>query len=327
MLIAKHDWLPIMLFLFLVAAAVDAQQSASPARIALIKMPYVGERNTAEQSGGPDYLEQGGIQAQLEERGCRTKPVSVVALSTEDRRAYGEWNRMALANGVLGKQVAELRRAGYLPVGLLANCSALPGMLAGLQHSGPTLRPLRVGLVFIDAHADYNTPETTLSGMLGGMPVALSAGLCLTNMRLKAGLDPALAPRQIVEACVRDTDPLEQALLDHSEIQRLSVDDIRRRTDRLHQQLKRLSEITDAIYIHVDMDVLDPREVPGHPLAVPGGPASAELAAAIREMFRYEKVAALGVASTPYGDRDATGVSRKAAYSLILAAVEGVERR
>lgn len=159
------------------------------------------------------------------------------------------------------------------------------------------------------------------------MPVALSAGLCLTNMRLKAGLDPALPQRHILEACVRDTGPLEQDLLDRSEIQQLSVDDIRQRSAKLHQQMKRLSEITDVIYIHVDMDVLDPREVPGHPLAVPEGPTSAELAAAITQIFRYEKASAFGVASTPYSNRDRTGVSREAALKLILAAVEGVQRR
>jgi arginase len=320
----RNWWLPLVLVVLL-SAAIDGQ--SSPLKVALIKMPYVGERNAPEQSDGPDYLEHGGIQTRLEQRGCRMKPVSTVTLSAEDRKAYGEWNRLALANGALGKQVAELRRDGYLPIGLLANCSSLPGMLAGLQHSGSTARPLRVGLVFIDAHADFNTPETTLSGMLGGMPVALSAGLCLTNMRRKAGLDPALPQRHMVEACVRETDPLEQDLLNRSEIQQLSVDDIRRHADKLHQQMKRLSEITDVIYIHVDMDVLDPREVPGHPLTVPGGPTSAELGAAITEMFRYEKAAAFGVASTPYGDHDTTGVSREAAFKLILAAVEGVRRR
>jgi arginase len=214
-----------------------------------------------------------------------------------------------------------------MPVGLLANCSALAGMLAGLQHSGSDGRPLRVGLVFIDAHADYNTPETTLSGMLGGMPVALAAGLCLTRMRLKAGLDPALPQRHIVEACVRDTDPLERELLDHSEIRQLSVEDIRKCSDNLHREMKRLSAITDAIYIHVDMDVLDPREVLGHPLTVPGGPTSSELATALAEIFRYEKAAALGVASTPFGDRDKDGVSRRAAYNVIVGAVKGIEQR
>jgi arginase len=200
-------------------------------------------------------------------------------------------------------------------------------MLSGLQHSGPTAKPLRVGLVFVDAHGDYNTPETTLSGMLGGMPVAIAGGLCLTRMRLKTGLEPAIPGRHIVEICVRDTDPLEQELLDRSEIQQLSLEDVRTRSANLQRQMKRLSEATDVIYIHVDMDVLDPREVAGHPLAVPGGPTSVELAAALTEMFKYDKAAAFGVASTPYGDHDKDGLSRQAAYNLILGALKGVQQR
>jgi len=311
----------------LLAGLVSLEGAFAQMRIAIIKMPYVGERNVPELSGGPDYLEQGGVQKLLEERSCQTKPVAAVALTADEEKAYGSWNRLALANGDLGKIVASERRGGSLPIGLLANCSSLVGMLSGLQHSGPSGRPLRVGLVFIDAHADFNTPETTLSGMLGGMPVAIAAGMGLTRMRLKAGLEPALPARHIVEAGVRDTDPLEQDLLDRSEIQQLSVEDIRHRSENLHRQMQRLSDTTDAIYIHVDMDVLDPREVPGHPLTVAGGPSSAELAAALTEMFKYEKAAAFGVASTPFGDHDKTGVSRQAAYNLILGAVKGVQQR
>ena len=310
-----------------IAGLASLQGAVAQTHVALIKMPYVGERNVAELSGGPDYLEQGGIQNLLTEQSCQTKAVSTVSLAPDEEKAYGSWNRLALANGDLAKIVATERRAGFLPVGLLANCSALAGMLSGLQHSGPSGRPLRVGLVFIDAHADFNTPETTLSGMLGGMPVAIAAGMALTQMRLKAGLEPALASRHIVEAGVRDTDPLEQDLLDRSEIQHLTVEDIRRRSENLHRQMQRLSDTTDAIYIHVDMDVLDAREVPGHPLTVAGGPSSADLAAALTEMFKYEKAAAFGVASTPFGDRDKTGVSRQAAYNLILGAVKGVQQR
>lgn len=295
--------------------------------VALVKMPYVGERNVPELSGGPDYLEQGGIGRLLEEQSCRLKPVSTVALTPEEEKAYGSWNRLELANGDLAKLIANERRGGSMPIGLLANCSSIVGMLSGLQHSGSNGRPLRVGMVFIDAHADFNTPETTLSGMLGGMPVAMAAGMCLTRLRLKTGLEPALPQRHIVEACVRDTDPLEQDLLDRSEIRQLSVDDIRTHSENLHREMKRLSEETDLIYIHVDMDVLDPREVPGHPLTVAGGPTSIELAGALTEMFKYPKAAAFGVASTPFGERDKTGVSRKAAYALILGAVKGVQGR
>ena len=141
------------------------------ARVALVKMPYPGERHLPERSEGPDALEQGGLATLLEGRGCRMGPVATVALSAEEQKSYGEWNRLALANGQLAKIVAQRRKDGEVPVGLLANCSSMVGMLGGLQHSGPTDRPLRVGLVFIDAHGDFNTPETTLSGMLGGMPV------------------------------------------------------------------------------------------------------------------------------------------------------------
>ena len=311
----------------LLAVALAESKDGSPLRVALVKMPYVGERNVPDVSRGPDYLEQGGMQQVLKEGGVQTIEVSAVALTAEEEKAYGSWNHLALASGDLAKLVADKRRGGYLPIGLLANCNGILGMLSGLQHSGPSAKPLRVGMVFIDAHGDFNTPETTLSGMLGGMPVAIAAGQCLTRMRLKAGLEPALPTRHIVEMCVRDTDPLEQELLDRSEIQQLTLEDVRTRSANLHREMKRLSEATDVIYIHVDMDALDPREVPGHPLAVPGGPTSVELAAALTEMFKYAKVGAFGVASTPFDDRDKAGVSRQAAYQLILGAVKGVEER
>jgi arginase len=309
------------------ASAQDRNASENLVRIALIKMPYVGERNVPELSGGPNYLEEGGIQKLLHDQKFQTDAVLNAALTTDEEKAYGSWNRLALANGDLAKAIAEARRSGRLPVGLLANCSSILGMLSGLQHSGPTSKPLRVGMIFIDAHGDFNTPETTLSGMLGGMPVAISAGLCLTRLRLKTGLEPALPTRHIIEICVRDTDPLEQELLDRSDIQQLSLQDIRTRSENLHREMKRLSENTDVIYIHVDMDALDPREVPGHPLAVPGGPTSSDLAAALTEMFKYPKAAAFGVASTPYGERDKDGISRQAAYNLILGAAKGVQQR
>src|SRR5438105_11803079 len=324
-------WLAPLIVGFLpilgVAFAQNREGSANPVRVALVKMPYVGERNVPDTSRGPDYLEQGGIQKLLEAQGVQTQPVLTTALTADEEKAYGSWNKLALASGDLAKMVSEERRSGYLPVGLLANCNGILGMLSGLQHSGPSAKPLRVGMVFIDAHGDFNTPETTLSGMLGGMPVAIAAGQCLTRMRLKAGLEPALPSRHIVEVCVRDTAPLEQELLGRSEIQQLTLEDVRTRSANLHREMKRLSELTDVIYVHVDMDGLDPKEVPGAALPVPNGPTSAELAAAITEMFRYEKVVAFGVAAMPYDDHDKTGISRQAAYNLILGAVKGVQQR
>jgi arginase len=309
------------------AIAQDFRSEDGRLKVALVKMPYSGSRNVAELSDVPDYLEDGGLADLLAERGAALQPLSTVALTAEEEREYGEWHRLGLANAHLAEMVAGNRRDGFLTVGLLANCSSLMGMLGGLQHSGETRRPLKVGLVFVDAHGDFNTPETTLSGMLGGMPVAVSAGLALTRLRIESGLDPALPERYIVMAGVRDTDPLEQELLDRSEVELISVEDIRDRSENLHRQMERLSELTDVIYIHIDMDVLDPREVAGHSLNVADGPTSAELAAALTEMFRYEKAAALGIASTPSWERDPDGLSLKAAYRLIEGALEGVRSR
>jgi arginase len=309
------------------ASAQRFADAAGKPKVALVKMPYSGARNVTEISIVPDYLERGGIQDTLTRMGAVLKPLQTVRLTPEEQGDYGEWHRLGLANGHLANLVANNAKEDYLSIGLLANCSSLMGVLGGLQHSGPTRRPLRVGLVFIDAHGDFNTPETTLSGMLGGMPVAVSAGMALTNLRLKSGLDPALPTRYIVMGALRDTDPLEQELIDRSQIEMLTVEDLRTQSENIHAQMQRLSRLTDVIYVHIDMDVLDPSEVAGHPLTVPDGPTSVELAAALTEMFAYEKVAALGIASTPSGDNDPEGRSLEAAYNLISGALKGVQKR
>jgi arginase len=325
--------LPLALILLLwIPSAASAQANRylgddGKVRVAVVKQPVKGSRNVPELSENPDYIEAGGLASRLEAMGVTLKPTATARLTAEEQGDYGEWHRLGLANGHLGDLVAANEREGYFTVGLLANCSSLSGVLAGLQHSGPTRRPLRVGLVFIDAHGDYNTPETTLSGMLGGMPVAVAAGHALTNVRLESGLNPALPTSYIVMSCVRDTDPLEQERIDRSDIEMIPVGDIRSLSQNIHDQMRRLSETTDIIYIHIDMDVLDPSEVPGHPLTVPDGPTSQELAAALTVMFQYEKTAALGLASTPAGDADPDGRSRQAAYNLIEGAIKGLQSR
>jgi arginase len=309
---------------------IDAHRYDTPEgmlRIALIKQPYHGGRNLAELSRNPDYLEEGGVAGLLAGAGHRVAPVQTVELTQEEAREYGEWHRMGLANGHLATLVTRAVEEGVMPVGLLGNCNALMGMLGGFQHAGSADEPLRIGLVWVDAHGDFNTPETTLSGMLGGMPVAVSAGLALDRLRQESHLDPPILTEDILMVAVRDTDPEEEELIQEHGLARITSQDIRTRSDAMHAQMQRLSEVTDLIYVHIDMDVLDPAEVPGHGLNVPDGPTSRELAAALTEIFRYPRVAGLGIASTPAYEDDPEGVSREAAYRLIQGAIEGVMSR
>lgn len=294
-------------------------------RVAMVKMPYTGARNVPEISDVPDYLEDGGIFALLEEQGATLWPTVSVDLTAAQERDYGVWHRMGMANGHLADFVERSLRANYLHVGLLANCTSLIGVLGGMQRVATS--PERIGLVFIDAHGDFNTPETTLSGMLGGMPVAVAAGLGLQNLRNESGLATPIPMANIVLGAARDLDPLERELIEEHQLTRFSTEDIIMLGPKLHQIMEDLSARTDLIYVHIDMDVLDPDEVSGHPLTVPNGPTSEELAAAISLMLTYEKVVAFGVASTPANERDRDGVSRRAAYRLIQGAVGGVQRR
>jgi len=127
-------------------------------------------------------------------------------------------------------------------------------------------------------------------------------------------------------AGVRLTDPLEQNLLDQSRIEQLTVDDLRNLTPAVFAQLDRLSQLTDKIYIHIDMDVLDPREVSMHGNKVPGGPSSEELAALFEQIFtRYPKATAIGFATLPPSDPG--GLSIAALNRMIVGAIKGVQKR
>jgi arginase len=198
------------------------------------------------------------------------------------------------------------------------------GMLGGLRHAAEP--PLRVGLVWIDAHGDYNTPETTLSGMLGGMPVAIAAGDALHRMREQARLDTPLPKSHIVMVGVRDTDPLEQERIERDGIAQISTADVRELSANLRRQMARLTDISDVVYVHVDLDVLDPAEVSGHPLTVPGGPTGAELGEAIRVMFGYPKTAALGIASYPH-EHDPGELTLTAVQDMVRGAIAGIRQR
>lgn len=295
-------------------------------RMGIAKLIETGSRCPSNLAQGPEAMEKGGLYQLLGGMRCEVVESRTAELTPEEEKEYGAWNRLGLASRHLALIVAEQRRRGLFPLGLLSNCNGLMGMLAGLQHSGPTQKPLRVGLVWIDAHGDFNTPETTLSGMLGGMPVAVSTGLCLHRLREKCGLDPALPTRYVTMVGVRDTDPLEQELLDRSEVQHLTVDHIKRLSPAIDLEIERLATLTDLVYVHVDMDALDPLEVPGHGLTVPNGPTSREMAGALEMMFEHPSTAAFGVASYP-SNKDPDGVSLKAVYTMIKGVLRGLENR
>lgn len=305
----------------LFATLLTASAQSQSVRVALAKQPF----SPTGMSVGPNTMATGGVQQMLANMGATVR-VSESKLTAAQDTEYGAWKRLGWALGDFARIVAQNERDGYFTVGLYATCPSMPGMVAGLQHSGSDGKPLRVGMLWLDAHPDFNTPETTRSGSMGGMPVAIATGRALEILRLDATLDPPLRDEDVVMGAVRLTDPLEQDLLDHSKIQQLSVDDIRGMTPAVWAQLDRLDAQVDKLYIHIDMDVLDPREVSMHVNKVPGGPSSEELATLLERIFaRYPKATAVGFATIPPSDPG--GLSIAALNRMIVGAIDGVRER
>ncbi len=292
-------------------------------KFAVITFPYSMDTD-AGTAAGPKALLQARLADWLREHGDDVAGPFHVQLTPDEEAGYGAWNQIGLANAHFARLVSGAVQAQAFPLLLESNCYAAIGALAGLQKSAGSPSP-RLGMIWIDAHGDCNTPDTTLSGMLSGMPVAIASGLCLDRLRKQAGLDPPIDPRDVVMVGVRANDPLEQELIDQSGIEMVPVDDVKGDCRQLRAVMNRLSSTVDLIYIHFDADALDQSEVASMRLTEPDGPTRTELAAALEIIMASPTVAALGIADiNPEGDVD--GQLVQAALAVIKRGIAGVAR-
>ncbi len=191
------------------------------------------------------------------------------------------WDSLAATFGAVSRAVSRALSAGQVPVVLSGDCSTALGTVAGLQQAG-----LDPAVVWFDAHGDVQTLETTESGYLGGLPLRMLTGYRPDLLAARLGLAP-VPEHRIVLAGARDLDPPEVAYLDRTRIQRWEVD-----------QLSPSRLPSGPLYVHLDLDVVDPAEVGGLRFPAPGGPSLAQVAGALRMLAATGRVAAAGVACT-----------------------------
>lgn len=291
-------------------------------KIQVVELPYNVQGKGAGGASGPDALVRGGLADLLAEQGHQVGEPKTVQMSAAEEAQYGGWNRVGLAGGHLASLVCDARRENAFVLGLLADCNGVLGVLGGLQSSG-VAGPARVGLVYIDAHGDYNTPETSPSGMLGGMPVAVAAGKCLHRLRKQNRLEVPLAPQDIVMMGLRDLDALEREAVTEDRMVMLRESDLVSCSPAMHKAMESLSAREDLVYVHVDLDILDPSMAPAAGLPSPGGLTGEQLGQALKALLQYPKVAALALVS--YGaDRDRDGGTMKEVVRAILLATSGL---
>lgn len=178
---------------------------------------------------------------------------------------------------------------GAAPLAVLGDCTACLGVLAGLD------RP--VGIVWLDAHGDFNTPDTTVTGFLGGMPLAAAVGRCWQEQcAALPGFVPA--PESQVILVARALDPAEADLLRTSSVHVID-DGSLRQTGRLRALADALSSLRRGaeVYLHLDLDVLDPSRARANRYAEPGGMTPEEVLEVIGAVGEHARIAAAAVSA------------------------------
>jgi arginase len=204
----------------------------------------------------------------------------------------GEPPEDALAAGLPAIQAA-VAEAGPNPLVLLGECTLTPAVTAGLRAAHPDLV-----LVWVDAHGDLNTPETSPSGFLGGMPFAVLLGWCHDRLRRAAGLDPALPEARAALVGARDLDPGEQAAIERSHL--VVADDVGAALAGLPAGV--------PIHLHLDGDVLDPADAPGVDFPAPDGWSGAHLDAEMAALAATGRVVGVSLCcGNPRRDPDGRG--------------------
>lgn len=197
--------------------------------------------------------------------------------------------RMAALYEPLALKVARLTQGGYRPVSVAGDCCAALGVAAGLQRTG--VDPL---LIWFDAHGDFNTWETSPSGFLGGMPLAMLVGRGEQTIPRALGLKP-VAEERVYLTDARALDPDEQQALQESQVTHFaSVSDVVTYPLPLR-----------PIHLHWDVDVMDPTVAPAVDYPAPHGPHEAQM----RDVFRFlagrGRIVAVSVSTwNPKRDKD-----------------------
>lgn len=213
-------------------------------------------------------------------------------------------------------------RAGQVGVFLGGDHSVAIGTVAGvsaaLAEGGETL-----GLIWFDAHGDFNTADTTLSGHIHGMPFAVALGQGTPELTHLGGFCPKVSAHNAVLVGARDVDPDERLLLTAAGVTVFTMDDVEERGIHavVEEALAIASDGTAGLHVSFDMDVLDPREAPGVGSPVNDGMTAREARQAFKLIGKSGRLRAIDMVEVdPL--LDMRNESARLAVELIAAAFQ-----
>ena len=282
--------------------------------IHLLDVPYSLGREATGSGLGPGRLLDAGLPEILQQSGHLTRLVHV-RRSEDFRHEIGAaFDVSRTLAGCVGEAIA----CAAFPLVLAGDCNACLGILAGMGTG-------RTGIVWFDSHGDFNTPETTVTGFLGGMPLAAAVGRCWTALCATLPGFRAVTESRVVLCDARALDPREEEELRASAVR--VVDG--RRVGRLgiHEALRHpveaLAAQVDNIYVHVDLDVLDPQQVRANIYAERGGLTVEDVIAGVQAVAKRIPIRA--AALTAYDPAyDESGRAAAAGLRIVSALADAV---
>jgi arginase len=234
-----------------------------------ILVPYDSGHRDARMGRGPLHLRDRGAIDRLRAAGHDVSDSIVEApdaFPTEVGTSFALYRALA-------SDVRATVTAGAFPLILAGNCGSALGTVSGVRAATPNDRS-DIGVIWLDAHADFNTPETTATGFLDGTALAALTGHCWHTLTASIPGFRPVSDAHVVLVGARDLDAGEETALSRSQVGRVEV--ARMQADgagvALDDGLTTLARRhISRVYLHIDLDVHEPADAQANQYAVPGG--------------------------------------------------------
>ena len=277
-------------------------------KVQVIQVPYDSGHRSLRAGSGPEHFINNGLIQALQAEGHE------VSVETVDSQAEfrAEVQTQFELYGSLAKQVAEAKRNDKFPLTLSGNCGASVGVIAGVGSK-------RLGIIWFDAHGEFNTPETTISGFLDGMGLAIATGLCWK--RLAASI-PGFSPisgSNILLIGGRDFDEGERERLEKAGVTVLDAAAVEQKGIQiaLDSIVPEFLHNVNEVHLHIDLDALNPMEAPANSFVTENsGLRVEEVSETIRSVRQSLNITSATIAS--FDPRyDPQGKTLRAVFKLI----------
>lgn len=280
--------------------------------IRLLLVPYDSGQRDARMGAGPQHLCALGLEKYLAANGHSIER-EVIEPASQGWRTEIQTS-FALMRAV-AESVRRARETNRFPIVLSGNCHSTIGVIGGLGAG--------TGVVWFDAHGDFNTPETTTGGFFDGMALAIATGRCWRGMAAGVMGFERVPEKNVALIGVREVDPDEEIALAGSEIRRISAAAASR---DVASHLQLVAEGATQFCLHLDLDVIDSTEGRANGFAVPGGLSRKDLQTVLGTIARTLPIQALTISSyDPACDKDgAIGQAAFEAASTVLREAAGL---